>query len=144
MRPFTSTGVLSIRTLRAVASQSISTQLGKSRGIVPRSDEWYKWDYVSPAELTADKKYEAQVALDQYKAGWITGRQACARLGLWYDDVVSRRETETRELIDAAKRIAAETGTPFETALVLLRDTGAYSSVTNSAAAMTEQTQPTE
>jgi len=115
-------------------------------GIVPRSDEWYKWDYVSPAELTADKKYEAQVALDQYKAGWITGRQACARLGLWYDDVVSRRETETRELIDAAKRIAAETGTPFETALVLLRDTGAYSSVTNSAAAMTpgQTNEPTE
>jgi hypothetical protein len=112
-------------------------------GLVPRSDEWYKWDYLSPAELTADKKYDAQVALDQYKAGWITGRQACSRLGLWYDDVQARRETETLELVQTAQRIANKTGAPFETVLVLLRDTGAYSSVTNSAAAMIQPT-PTE
>jgi capsid protein len=112
-------------------------------GLVPRSDEWYKWDYLSPAELTADKKYDAQVALDQYKAGWITGRQACSRLGLWYDDVQARRETETLELVQTAQRISGKTGAPFETILVLLRDTSIYSTVTNSAAAM-NQTTPTE
>jgi hypothetical protein len=109
-------------------------------GLVPQSEEWYKWDYVSPAQLTADQKYDSQVAIEEYKAGFITQSEACARRGLWWEDVLARRKHETSVFVKAAKELAAQEGIPLEVAMTLMRDTASYSTVTNSASATAEAT----
>lgn len=107
-------------------------------GLLPESEEWYKWEYISPAELTADKKYDSQVALEEYKAGLSTFAEACGRSGRWGEDVLAKRAVETADFIRAAKKVAEETQVPLETAMTLMRDTSSYSTLTNSASATAE------
>jgi hypothetical protein len=107
-------------------------------GLLPSSDEWMRWEYISPAQVTADRKYDSDVAIAEFRAGFRTMADVCARNGEWAEDVLKRRKRETSDLLKAAAELAKEHGIDMSIAITLLRDTTSYSTTTNSAAAIAE------
>jgi capsid protein len=110
-------------------------------GLLPQSDEWMKWEYISPARITADRKYDSDVAIAEYRAGFRTLADVCAANGEWAEDVLKRRKRETGEMLTAARELADAHGIDMSVAITLLRDTGNYSTITNSAAAVAQTAQ---
>jgi hypothetical protein len=90
-------------------------------GILPPDEDWYRWDYQGPAEITADKKYDSDVDLQEISQGIATRKDACARRGLYMDDVDSQREMEADSDLTRAGRLAAKHGITIQEALVVLR-----------------------
>jgi len=90
-------------------------------GILPPSDEWYKWDYQGPGEITADKKYDSDVDLQEISQGITTRKLTCARRGLYLEDVDAQREREADSDLERAGRLAAKHGITIQEALVVLR-----------------------
>jgi hypothetical protein len=90
-------------------------------GILPFDEDWYMWNYQGPAEVTADKKYDSEVALQEVSQGVSTRELECARRGLHLEDVDAQREAETRSDLQRAKRLSQEFGISIETALIALR-----------------------
>jgi len=109
-------------------------------GLLPPSEEWYHWSYISPAEMTADKKYDSDVAIQEYKAGIRTLADVCGRRSIWWRDLLAAKKIETGELLQAAKDLAEQYDIAMPDALVLLRDTASYSTQTNSAGAVADST----
>lgn len=51
---------------------------------LPANPEWFKFQYQGPAELTADKKYQSDVDIQEYRSGFIPLDDVCARRnGFW-------------------------------------------------------------
>jgi len=90
-------------------------------GILPPSAEWYKWDYQGPGEITADKKYDSDVDLQEISQGITTRKLTCARRGLYLEDVDAQREREADSDLERAGRLAAKHGITIQEALVVLR-----------------------
>ena len=90
-------------------------------GILPPSPEWYKWDYQGPGEITADKKYDSDVDLQEISQGITTRKLTCARRGLYLEDVDAQREREADSDLERAGRLAAKHGITIQEALVVLR-----------------------
>lgn len=109
-------------------------------GLVPPSEEWFHWSYIPPAEITADKKYDSDVAIQEYKAGIRTLADVCGRRSIWWRDLLAAKKIETGELLQAAKELAEQYDIAMPDALVLLRDTASYSTQTNSAGAVADST----
>lgn len=111
--------------------------------LLPPSDEWMKWEYTSPARITADRKYDSDVAVAEFKAGFRSMRDICSANGEWSEDVLKTKKRETSELLTAARELSNEHGIDMATAITLLRDTSGYSTLTNSADAVAKTTQAT-
>lgn len=109
--------------------------------LLPPSDEWMKWEYTSPARITADRKYDSDVAVAEFKAGFRSMRDICSANGEWSEDVLKTKKRETSELLTAARELSVEHGIDMATAITLLRDTSGYSTLTNSADAVAKTTQ---
>jgi len=109
-------------------------------GLLPHSEEWFHWDYIPPAELTADKKYDSDVAIHEYKAGIRTLKDLCGRRSIWWRDLIAEKEVENGELLAAATRLSNAHPITLADALTLMRDTTSYSTATNSAGATAEAT----
>lgn len=110
-------------------------------GILPQSDEWMRWEYTSPARITADRRYDSDVAIAEFRAGFRTMEDVCSKNGEWAEDVLKRRTRETGEMLTAARELSNEHGIDMSIAITLLRDTGNNSSITNSAAAVAQTAQ---
>lgn len=67
-------------------------------GALPQSPEWFKFKYQGPAELTADKKYQSDVDLQEYRAGWVPLDDITGRRGLFWEDVQDQRIRERKRL----------------------------------------------
>jgi capsid protein len=51
---------------------------------LPQNPEWFKFQYQGPAELTADKKYQSDVDLQEHRAGFVPLDDICGRrAGFW-------------------------------------------------------------
>ena len=79
-------------------------------GRIPQNAEWWKWEYQYAARLTADKKYDSQTDINEMTSGVGTQADACARKGLWWQDVNKQKERELRDKLTRAKAIASEYG----------------------------------
>ncbi len=90
-------------------------------GALPWDDDWYMWDYQGPGEVTADKKYDSDVDLQEVSQGVSTRKLACARRGLYIEDVDAQREAEARSDLQRAERLAKEFKITIQEALVVLR-----------------------
>lgn len=90
-------------------------------GILPWDDDWYKWEYQGPAEVTADKKYDSDVALQEVAQGVSTRKLECARRGLHLEDVDAQRFQEARSDLLRAKQLSEEFDIPILDAMVILR-----------------------
>jgi hypothetical protein len=68
---------------------------------LPKNPEWFKFQYQGPAELTADKKYQSDVDLQEYRAGFVPLDDICGRrAGFW--------EKTQDQLIRERKRLEVE------------------------------------
>lgn len=77
-------------------------------GILPFNAEWYKWEYQGPGDVTADKKYDSDVDLQEISQGIATRRNAIARRGGNYGEIREQRKTEADdELKDASDLVKA-------------------------------------
>jgi len=90
-------------------------------GLLPWDDDWYMWNYQGPAEVTADKRYDSQVDLQEVAQGFQTRKLACAKRGLSIEDVDQQREDEARSDLQRAQRLAKEFSITIQEALVVLR-----------------------
>lgn len=80
------------------------------RGDLPFNDEWMKYRYQVPAKLTADAKYQSQVDITEYAAGFTTHERIAAnRSSNWEDD----QDQKARE-IKRAMGLAESMGIPVE------------------------------
>jgi hypothetical protein len=89
--------------------------------ILPWDDDWYMWEYQGPGEVTADKKYDSDVALQEVAQGVSTRKLECARRGLHLEDVDAQREAETDSDLARAQRLSVKYGITIMEALVALR-----------------------
>lgn len=79
-------------------------------GWIAASNDWWRWEYQFAARLTADKKYDSEVDINEMVSGVGTQSGACARRGFWWEDVNKQKERELRDKLTRAKSIASEFG----------------------------------
>lgn len=70
--------------------------------------DWYKWEYQGPGDVTADAKYDSDVALQEINQGLSTRKKECAKRGDYWEDDDAQREKETRSDLARATRLAKE------------------------------------
>lgn len=92
---------LATKTMRRIDGYAVSKAI--KLGILPPNDEWYKFDYQGPAELTADAKYDDDIDRERLKMGGMTYREWYAKRGKWYEDEIRQRIKEQKFIEDEAK-----------------------------------------
>lgn len=90
-------------------------------GLLPWNDEWYKWDYQGPGDVTADKKYDSEVDMDEISQMLGTRKNAIARRGGNYAEIRAQRKLEAQDELTDAKALAEEFDITIQEALVILR-----------------------
>lgn len=85
-------------------------------GFLPENDEWFKWAYQGPAKLTADRKYDSEIDLEETARGLMTDQKAAARRGDWYEETYAQKEVETALKWEAAKRLKESYGITIQEA----------------------------
>jgi hypothetical protein len=87
---------------------------------LPFDPEWYKWEYQGPAQLTADKKYDSDVAAQEIRMGTSTRTKRAMSLGETLKDVRKTKKAEVDELFQNAKELSEKYKIPFDLALTRL------------------------
>jgi hypothetical protein len=90
-------------------------------GILPFNAEWYKWEYQGPGDVTADKKYDSDVDLQEISQGLQTRKGAIARRGQYIEEVDAQREREADSDLERASRLAKKHNITIQEALAVLR-----------------------
>lgn len=90
-------------------------------GLLPPDEDWFKWEYQGPGDVTADKKYDSDVALQEMSQGISTRKLECARRGLYIEEVDAQREREADSDLARAQRLSSKYGITIQEALVVLR-----------------------
>lgn len=90
-------------------------------GLLPANDEWWMWEYQGPGELTADKKYDSDVDIQEIAQGIGTRKRACAKRGLFHQDVDKERFDEADSDLARAGELAKKHGVSIELAITMLR-----------------------
>jgi hypothetical protein len=56
-------------------------------GLLPAVDDWWKWEHQFPANVTADKKYDSDVDVQELRSGLQAPQDAIGRRGQYWEDV---------------------------------------------------------
>jgi hypothetical protein len=105
------------------------------RGDLPYNEEWFKYRYQVPAKLTADAKYQSQVDITEYAAGFTTHERIAAnRSSNWEDD----QDQKARE-IKRAMNLAESMGIPVAYLLSGVANTNVLTQSLNTDAEQTPQ-----
>ena len=73
-------------------------------GLIPPSDEWMKWTYQGPGDITADRKHSSDVDRQEYQMGFATLSEIQSRRGAWWQDTVRQKAREARFITEEAER----------------------------------------
>lgn len=90
-------------------------------GELPWNDEWFRWEYQGPADLTADKKYDSEVDIAEVSQGFSTRKDAIARRGGYIEEVDKQRFEEADSDFRRASELSKKWGVSIEAALTVLR-----------------------
>jgi capsid protein len=90
-------------------------------GLLPNDVDWYKWEYQGPAEISADRKYDSEIDIEEISRGLGTQRAAIARRGGFYDDVRAQRKQEADDELSDASELATKYGITLVDAMNVLR-----------------------
>jgi len=90
------------------------------RGELPADADWWMWEYQGPARITADRKYESDIDIQEMRNGIKTRKEACSRRGQYWEDVDAQRMLEVRSDLQRAKDLAAEFDISIQEAIILL------------------------
>jgi hypothetical protein len=72
------------------------------RGDLEYNEEWSKYRYQVPAKLTADAKYQSQVDITEYAAGFTTHERIAANRSSNWEDDQDQKAREVKRAIDLA------------------------------------------
>jgi capsid protein len=72
-------------------------------GILPESEDWWRWTYQPPRALSADKKYDMQVDVEQVANRMTTWSKVCGKNGEYYEDVFEQWLDEVKLFQDMAR-----------------------------------------
>lgn len=90
------------------------------RGDLPEDKDWFRWGYRRPAQLSADKKYDSDVDINELRSGLTTRAEITGRNGLRAADVDEEKFLETDRLLGNAKKLADTYGLQIQECIVLL------------------------
>lgn len=90
-------------------------------GDLPEDVDWWKFEYQGPGDITADRKYDSDVDLQEVAQGFSTRKLAVAKRGGYWEELDAQREAEARSDLQRAKRLADEFGITIQEALIILR-----------------------
>lgn len=100
-------------------------------GLLPNDVDWWMWEYQGPGDISADLKYDSDVALQNIASGIGTRKDAIAKQGGYIEEVDRQRFAEADSDLSRAKVLADKYGLSIQEALTVLMRTGSYSSITN-------------
>lgn len=106
-------------------------------GILEPDVDWWKWEYQGPGEISADRKYDSEIDIEEIAQGLATAKKAIARRGEFYEDVRAQLLQEATDRLDDAKQLASKFGITIQEALLILRPP---SRTTGSVSASTQAT----
>lgn len=115
------------------------------RGDIPFHPDWWRVNWQGPASVTVDAGREAQQDREDLKYGIRTHATDAAERGADWQEERDQVESETRDLIERAQRLAKETGADFGICLTLLQQrnaNGSPISATQAAAGGQQQQNP--
>lgn len=95
-----------VKALRRVHGYAIAKAM--KLGLLPQSDEWWKWDYQLPAEITADRKYDSAVDIEELSNKMTTLKKVCAKRGDYWEDTQDQWLLEQKRLQDKAKKMGVD------------------------------------
>lgn len=79
-------------------------------GILPANDEWWKWEYQASADVTADKKYDSDVDVQELAANITTEKKAAGKRGDYWEDNQDQRLREKFRWKQRSREIGTEFG----------------------------------
>lgn len=85
-------------------------------GLLAPDPDWWKWEYQGDAEITADRKYESEIDLEENARGWLTDKKAAAKRGEYYEDVRAQKKLETAAKWQDAQDISQQFGITIQEA----------------------------
>lgn len=91
-------------------------------GWIKAPADFYKIEYQGPAKLTADRKYDADVASIEIRTGVTTRSRRAMELGETLPDVRMIKTKEVEEILDSADDISMRKKWPRETVLAMLEN----------------------
>lgn len=72
-------------------------------GFLPQSDEWYRWDYQGPADLTADQGYATDASIDEINNGLRAPQDEIARRGGYWEETQDKLIDWRKRLVERCK-----------------------------------------
>ena len=93
---------------------------GIKRGDLPKSDAWYKVRWQAPKKITVDYGRESKAHAEALKLGTRTLSEDAGERGQDWLDLRNQTESETRDLLTRATKLATEFDISKEAAINLL------------------------
>ena len=90
-------------------------------GLLPKDIDWWRWEYQGPGDISADRKYDSEIDIEEIAQGLGTQKNAIARRGGFYEDVRIQRKQEAKDFLSDAQEVAKEFGITLEQAINTLR-----------------------
>jgi hypothetical protein len=88
--------------------------------ILPWNDEWWMWEFQGPGRMTADRKYDSDVDQAEIDAGLSTRKIACARRGVYHEDIDDQTEAEADSRIERAMRVSKKRSIDWREAYAIM------------------------
>lgn len=79
-------------------------------GILDPDVDWYKWNYQHPGDITADKKYDNDVAMSRLNRGLTSEKREAAKLGADELEILDEKIAYEKELQRRCKKAGVEPG----------------------------------
>jgi len=100
---------LVIKTMRRIHAYAIAKAMAS--GALPFNVDWFRWEYQVPAELTADRKYDSDVDVQEHGAKMTTLRNMWGKRGGYWEDGIRQWMREQKRI----NEIADEEGVDLST-----------------------------
>ncbi len=97
-----------VQALRRIHGYAIAKAI--KLGLIPMSDEWWKWEYQLPALITSDRKYDSDVDVQEYNNMFTSLNQSCGKRGTYWQDTQDDWIRERYRKIKRAREIGKEMG----------------------------------
>lgn len=85
-------------------------------GFLRENSEWFMWRFQWPAKLTADRKYDSEIDLEESLRGLMTDQKFCGRRGDDRDEVYEEVFTEGDRKLEMAKKLSGKYGVTIQEA----------------------------
>lgn len=90
-------------------------------GLLPKDVDWWKWEYQGPGDISADRKYDSEIDIEEISQGLGTQKNAIARRGGFYEDVRIQRKQEASDFLNDCAELANQHGITLQEAINILR-----------------------